>query len=81
MVNRPRSRIPNVPYFLTATLHDRGSRLLLDHIDELRAAFRCAAFEHPFHIDAVVILPDHLARTKSGKRYVKPPPPPASPRP
>jgi putative transposase len=60
MVAYRRSRIPNAPYFLTATLLDRGSRLLLDHLDELRAAFRCAAFGHPFRIDALVVLPDHF---------------------
>lgn len=60
MVAYRRSRIPNAPYFLTMTLRDRGSRLLLDHIDQLRAAFRCADAAHPFRIDAVVVLPDHF---------------------
>jgi len=60
MVHYRRSRIANAPYFLTAALRDRGSRLLLDHIDVLRSAFRCAAVEHPFHVDAVVVLPDHF---------------------
>ncbi len=60
MVEYPRNRLPNAPYFLTAVLHERGSRLLLDHVDELRAAFRCAAFEHPFRVDAIVVLPDHF---------------------
>nr|ALV86413.1 hypothetical protein [uncultured bacterium 16] len=60
MVLYRRSRIANAPHFLTAVLHDRGTRLLLDYVDELRAAFRCAAVENPFHIDAVVVLPDHF---------------------
>jgi putative transposase len=32
----------------------------VDHISQLRAAFRAARRERPFAIDAVVILPDHL---------------------
>jgi putative transposase len=60
MVAYRRSRIPNAPYFLTVVLRDRGSRLLLDHLDQLRGAFRCAATAHPFQLDAVVILPDHF---------------------
>lgn len=60
MVRYRRSQVANAPYFLTATLRDRGSRLLLDRIDVLRASFRCAVMENPFHIDAVVVLPDHF---------------------
>lgn len=60
MVLYRRSHIFNAPYFLTATLRDRGTRLLLDHIDQLRAAFRCAVAENPFHVEAVVVLPDHF---------------------
>src|SRR5271155_1404844 len=35
-------------------------RLLTEHIDALRAAFRYARRLHPFTIDAVVVLPDRL---------------------
>ena len=34
--------------------------LLTDHIEVLRAAFRETHQRHPFTIDAIVILPDHL---------------------
>jgi putative transposase len=34
--------------------------LLVDHVDSLRSATAHVKAEHPFHIDAVVILPDHL---------------------
>jgi putative transposase len=34
--------------------------LLVDHVDLLRAAFRSARVRHPFDIDAIVVLPDHL---------------------
>jgi putative transposase len=33
---------------------------LMDHIDKLRAAFREMRRHHPFTIDAMVVLPDHL---------------------
>jgi putative transposase len=38
----------------------RGNRLLVERIDVLRAAFRSVRARHPFHIEAIVILPDHL---------------------
>ncbi len=48
-------------WFFTVNLVERhGNRLLTDHIDGLRAAFRHVKRKHPFTIDAVVILPDHL---------------------
>ena len=34
--------------------------ILIDHIDELRAAFRYVLDRYPFTLDAVVVLPDHL---------------------
>jgi putative transposase len=33
---------------------------LTDHIDKLRTAFRETRQHHPFTIDAIVVLPDHL---------------------
>ena len=41
-------------------LAERRSRLLTEHIGLLRAAFRDTRARHPFAIEAVVILPDHL---------------------
>jgi putative transposase len=34
--------------------------LLTEHIDDLRSAFRETRRYHPFTIDAMVVLPDHL---------------------
>ena len=34
--------------------------LLIQHVDVLRSAFKTVKQKHPFHIDAIVILPDHL---------------------
>ncbi|MDC7789638.1 transposase [Rhodoplanes sp. TEM] len=47
-------------YFFTMTLADRRSRMLVDHVDALRAAFREVRARHPFAVDAIVVLPDHL---------------------
>lgn len=55
-----RARIPGGTYFFTVALLERRQRLLTGHIDSLRAAFRSVQAERPFHIDAIVILPDHL---------------------
>src|SRR5262245_31897289 len=47
-------------YFFTVNLAERRSRLLTDNIEALRAAFRETRRRHPFTIDAIVVLPDHL---------------------
>jgi putative transposase len=60
MVNFRRNYVAGGTYFFTVTLSDRRSRLLVDHIDLLRRAFRKARTERSFAIDAIVILPDHL---------------------
>lgn len=52
--------IPGARYFFTVTLLDRGSRLLIEPIADLRTVFRAVRAQRPFHLDAVVILPDHL---------------------
>jgi putative transposase len=55
-----RWRIPGGTYAFTVNLLNRRSTLLVDRIDRLRYAFRRVRAAHPFHIDAIVILPDHL---------------------
>ena len=60
MTSSRRSIVPGGNYFFTANLADRRLRLLTDHIDELRAAFRYARNRHPFTVEAIVVLPDHL---------------------
>jgi len=47
-------------YFFTVNLADRRRRLLVEHIDALRAAFDRERGRRPFTIEAAVILPDHL---------------------
>jgi putative transposase len=55
-----RPRVPGACVFFTVALAERGSRLLVEEIDRLRAAVREAMAERPFRIDAWVVLPDHL---------------------
>jgi putative transposase len=47
-------------YFFTVNLVERKRKLLTEHIDVLRTAFHAVKEAHPFRMDAVVILPDHL---------------------
>ena len=60
MTNYRRHRITGGCYFFTVAIHDRRLRLLTDHIEQLRVAFRTVKQHHPFGIDAIVVLPDHL---------------------
>ncbi len=60
MPNYRRNRLPGGTYFFTVNLLDRKSQLLVVHINELRAAVRKIRQLQPFHIDAWVVLPDHL---------------------
>jgi len=55
-----RCRIPGGTFFFTVNLADRRRRLLIDHIDTLRTAFRDTRNAHPFTIRAVVVLPEHI---------------------
>lgn len=60
MSNYIRPKIPGATVFFTVNLAERGSRLLIDRITQLRGAVRQTKEERPFHIDAWVVLPDHL---------------------
>jgi putative transposase len=60
MPNYRRALVPGGWWFFTANLLDRRSRLLTERIDELRDAIRLTRRRHPFHIDAFVVLPDHI---------------------
>ncbi|MEM9550894.1 MAG: hypothetical protein AAGA05_06950 [Pseudomonadota bacterium] len=53
-------KAPGFTMFFAVTLADRGSDLLVREIDHLRAVVPATRAERPFHIDAWVILPDHL---------------------
>lgn len=60
MVQYRRNRIEGGTYFFTVALRDRNGTLLVDWIDTLREVVRSVRHERPFHIDAWVVLPDHL---------------------
>jgi len=60
MVRFRRNHVPGGTYFFTVTLHDRKSRVLIDHIGLLRRAFREVLGAQPFQTDAIVVLPEHL---------------------
>jgi putative transposase len=47
-------------YFFTLNAADRQGRVLLDNIDALRESFRRVRARHPFELDAIVVLPEHL---------------------
>ena len=47
-------------FFTVALARRRDNTLLVDWVDALRAAFRHMGERHPFHVDAIVILPEHL---------------------
>jgi putative transposase len=60
MTNYRRNRITGGSYFFTVNLADRRLQLLIEHIGLLRTAFRYTRMRHPFTIEAIVVLPDHL---------------------
>lgn len=55
-----RHRVSGGTYFFTVNLAERDRRLLTEDIGALRDAFRRVRAAHPFRIEAVVVLPDHL---------------------
>ena len=60
MTGYRRNFIPGGSFFFTVNLAERQLRLLTEHVAELRIAFDETRQRHPFTIDAMVILPDHL---------------------
>ena len=60
MPNYRRNRVPGGTYFFTVNLLERKLALLVEHIDDLREAVRVVRGTQPFHIDAWVVLPDHM---------------------
>jgi putative transposase len=60
MTSYRRSKVAGGSYFFTLSLAERRSTLLVERIDLLREAIRTVRARHPFEIDAMVVLPDHL---------------------
>lgn len=55
-----RADVAGATYFFTVNLLDRQQSLLTEHISSLRRCVHNVKQRHPFSIDAMVILPDHL---------------------
>ncbi|MGH8659046.1 MAG: REP-associated tyrosine transposase [Gammaproteobacteria bacterium] len=55
-----RAEVGGGTYFFTVNLAERKRTLLVDQVDVLRGVIRRVKAMHPFRIDAMVILPDHL---------------------
>lgn len=55
-----RVRIAGGCYFFTVALANRQSDLLIRNIDLLRSAVKEVIAQHPFKINAMVVLPDHI---------------------
>jgi|SRR6185437_6919413 len=60
MTGYRRNFVPGGSFFFTLNLAERRLRLLTEYIAELRTAFRETRQRHPFTIEAMVVLPDHL---------------------
>jgi putative transposase len=61
MIEYRRAKIEGTRCFFTANCAERqGNRLLVNNIDLLRQVFRKVKGAHPFEIEAIVVLPEHL---------------------
>lgn len=60
MPNYRRAKVAGATYFFTANLLDRRERLLIEHIDKLHEAIAWVSEVHPIHVDAWVVMPEHL---------------------
>ena len=60
MTDYRRSMVSGGTYFFTVNLQDRRRTLLVDEVAALREAVRKVRTVRPFHIDAWVVLPEHM---------------------
>ena len=60
MPNYRRARLAGASYFFTVNLRNRRSNLLIREIGLLRCCVRSTKQRLPFHIDAWVVLPEHM---------------------
>jgi putative transposase len=60
MTNYRRNFVPGGSYFFTVNLSDRTKATLVENIELLRRSVRDVRDRHPFTIQAMVVLPDHL---------------------
>jgi putative transposase len=55
-----RNFVPGGSFFFTVNLAERQRALLTDHLHLLRVALHQTRQRHPFTLNAIVVLPDHL---------------------
>ena len=55
-----RSDVAGATYFFTVNLAIRKNTLLVSEFDKLRTVINQVKKHHPFKLDAMVVLPDHL---------------------
>lgn len=55
-----RNRVSGGTYFFTVNLRDRRDNLLVAEIEMLRTAVLAVKRSRPFHVDAWVVLPEHM---------------------
>lgn len=60
MANYRRNQIVGGTYFFTVNLIDRNSSMLVENVILLRNSIAQVMQKHPFKIDAMVVLPDHI---------------------
>jgi hypothetical protein len=60
MPNDRRYRNEGASTFFAVNLHDRRSNMLVAEIESLRIAVKTTRAKRPFHIDAWVVLPNHM---------------------
>jgi putative transposase len=60
LANYRRNRVAGRCYFFTVNLCDRRSDVRVAEVAALREAVRATLARYPFHIDAWVVLPDHM---------------------
>src|SRR3546814_10004156 len=60
MTNYRRAHTPGATWFFTVNIARRDTAVLTEHIALLRQALQRVRRKHPFSIDALVVLPDHL---------------------
>lgn len=55
-----RANVAGGTYFFTVNLAERNKTLLVDEIDHLRDVINLVKKRHPFVLDAMVVLPEHM---------------------
>lgn len=55
-----RTDVKGGTYFFTVNLEQRQNTLLVDEIEKLKVSFISMKKRHPFFLDAIVVLPNHL---------------------